>query len=119
MPLSYGYNSGTWTIGIIVNLLKEKWNISLKKSQVQHILTRDLDLSYQKFHRDYKEANKGKQKAFISNLNQELTKENQEVIWFDEFSLSTKTDASYGWAPRNSSPKVASSEKKENARTYC
>lgn len=118
-PMDYSYQTGLWTLEILKDLIKIKWSISLGKSQLYTILTKDLGLSHQKFHRDYREADEGKQKSFIKELDGELVKENQEVMWFDEFSLSTRTDDSYGWAVRNTSPTIPSREKKENAKMFC
>ena len=71
---------------------------------------------YQKFHRDYANADKGKQKVFASDLNHRLEEQqtDEALIWFDEFSISTRPDAAYGWAEKNTSPTVPSNEKKEN-----
>ena len=66
-------------------------------------------------------ADKGKQQAFTSDLHhrQEEQQEDEVMIWFDEFSISTRPDASYGWAERNTSPTVPSNEKKETAIMAC
>jgi len=118
-PMDYAYQSGVWTLDLLIDLLNKKWDISLQKSQLYVILNKDLGLSHQKFHRDYQEADKGKQKQFLKDLDKALSEENQEVIWFDEFSLSTRTEAGYGWAVINSSPRIASREKKENVVMCC
>lgn len=115
-PLDYGYDLHRWTLSLLGALISEKWGVQLQKSHLQVILTKQLNLSYQKFHRDYANADKGKQKAFASDLHRRT--ENQQadevMIWFDEFSISTRPDASYGWAQRNTSPTIPSNEKKEN-----
>lgn len=115
-PLDYGYEVYRWTLDLISDLLTKKWDIHLKKSRIQAILTNNLNLSYQKFHRDYINADKGKQKAFASDVNHRLEHQQKDeaLIWFDEFSISTRPDASYGWAARNTSPTIPSNEKKEN-----
>jgi len=81
---------------------REKWQIELGKSRIQEILQKQLNLSYQKFHRDYGNADKIKQKAFSKNLEQRISSSSDEeaIIWFDEFSISTRADVSYGWAER-------------------
>lgn len=115
-PLDYGFEVYRWTLDLIKQLLKDKWGIELKKSQIQNILVRKLNLSYQKFHRDYANADTAKQRAFASDLHHRLAnQESTEVqIWFDEFSISTRPDASYGWAEKNTHPTIPSNEKKEN-----
>lgn len=115
-PKDYGKATHRWTIPLIKELLKEKWGIELKKSRIQEILHQELGLSYQKFHRDYGNADKTKQKVFAKDLDSRIANQSQEeaLIWFDEFSISTRADVSYGWAVRNSSPKIVTNEKKEN-----
>lgn len=115
-PLDYKFECYRWTLDLIGQLLVNKWGISLKKSQLQIILKDKLNLSYQKFHRDYANADKGKQKAFASDLHHRLEEQqtDEALIWFDEFSISTRPDAAYGWAEKNTSPTIPSNEKKEN-----
>lgn len=115
-PSDYGFTKSFWTLALLSELMAKKWKIILKKSRIQQLLTKELGLSYQKFHRDYKEASKKKQKDFLNQLSNNLNTENQRVIWFDEFSLSTQTETTYGWAVRNSSPTVPSCEKKKERR---
>lgn len=117
-PEDYGLESYRWTLNLVGKLLKDKWKIELKKSQIQYILTEELNLSYQKFHRDYANADKGAQKAFARDLHSRMEEQqaDEAIVWFDEFSISTRPDAAYGWAEKNTSPTVPSNEKKENAK---
>lgn len=105
-----------WTLEILGVFLLKKWNVKLKKSRIHEILDKDLNLSFQKFHRDYANADKNKQKEFASDLQNRLdNKTDDEVhLWYDEFSVSTRPQASYGWAEKNTSPTIPSNEKKEN-----
>ena len=116
-PLDYGYELYRWTLDLIGDLVSKKWGARLKKSRLQVILTTKLNLSYQKFHRDYANADKGKQKSFAADLHRRLEEQQPDevMIWFDEFSISARPDASYGWAGKNTCPTVPSNEKKENA----
>lgn len=119
-PFLYGYNSGLWTLSLLSDLLKKKWNITLKLTQISTILKENLGLSHQKYHQDYKEANKKTQRAFVRSLkDRQEQSEQSQSIWFDEFGISTRTDAAYGWAVRNSSATVASRQKKENEPISC
>jgi len=120
-PLDYGKDVYRWTLALLLDLIAEKWEITLKKSRLQTILSEDLGLSYQKFHRDYANADKAKQRAFISDIHQQVENlDSQEaLIWFDEFSISTRPDAGYGWAEKNTSPTIPSNEKKENEILVC
>lgn len=115
-PLDYDMNFYRWTLSLLGELLEKKWGIQLQKSQIQQILTKKLNLSYQKFHRDYANADIGAQKEFAKDIGQRINeKEEDEVlIWFDEFSISTRPDTSYGWAQINTNPTIGSDEKKEN-----
>lgn len=115
-PLDYGKEVYRWTLDLLGGLIFEKWAVRMQKSQIQEILTKKLNLSYQKFHRDYSNADKSKQKAFSKDLENRLEhqKPDEALIWFDEFSISTRPDASYGWAEKNTSPSIPSNEKKEN-----
>jgi len=114
-PSDYGMDFYRWTLDAIKNLIFQKWEIGLKKSQLQVILKEKLGLSYQKFHRDYANADIGAQKAFAKDINRRIENKSEDEIqiWFDEFSISTRPDASYGWAEINSSPTVPSNEKKD------
>lgn len=114
-PLDYGMDFYRWTLDAIKALMAEKWKIELQKSQIQVILKEKLGLSYQKFHRDYANADVNKQKSFAQDVNQrtENKSEDEVQIWFDEFSISTRPDASYGWARVNTNPTIPSNEKKE------
>jgi len=114
-PLDYAMDFYRWTLDAIKNLIATKWQVELKKSQIQVILKQKLGLSYQKFHRDYANADINKQKSFAKDLSQRIeNKSEDEVqIWFDEFSISTRPDASYGWARVNTHPTIPSNEKKE------
>lgn len=52
---------------IISSLIELIWGVKLKTTRIYEIL-HELNLSYQKAHRDYTNANKEQQKAFIWNL---------------------------------------------------
>ncbi len=119
-PQDYGLEGYVWTLKLMKSLLKEKWGIQLEKSRLQEILDKELNLSHQKFHRDYLNADKGKQRAFVQDMQKRMEErqEDEVQIWFDEFSVSTRPQASYGWAEKNSAPTVPSDEKKESGTTH-
>lgn len=116
-PMDYGKQAYRWTLDLLLQVIEEKWKVVLKKSRLQQILVNDLNLSYQKFHRDYLNADKGLQKNFAQDIHRRIAEAepDEALIWFDEFSISTRPDTSYGWAEKNTSPTVPSNEKKENA----
>lgn len=90
------------------------------KSGIYDLLDR-LNLSHQKAHSDYQNASKDEQRLFIEDFKQTLlaSDKSNAVITFDEFSISTKPSNSYGWAEKNTRPRVKTDEKKENAPTDC
>ncbi|MDJ0554042.1 MAG: winged helix-turn-helix domain-containing protein [Microcoleaceae cyanobacterium MO_207.B10] len=66
MPRDYGINRNIWTGQIISGVFDLRWGVKLKTTRIYEIL-KELNLSYQKAHRDYANANKEEQKTFISN----------------------------------------------------
>ena len=52
---------------IIVEVIKQKWEVDLKTSRIYEILD-NLNLSHQKAHRDYDNADPEKQKKFVKVL---------------------------------------------------
>lgn len=55
------------TFKIMIQVIEQKWNVHLKDSRIYEIIG-ELNLSYQKGHRDYANADKNKQKQFIELL---------------------------------------------------
>lgn len=66
-PIDYGIDRNIWTGKIISNVIELRWGVKLKTTRIYEILN-ELNLSYQKAHRDYANANKEQQKEFIWNL---------------------------------------------------
>ena len=66
-PIDYGIDRNLWTAKIMIEIIKQKWNVTLKDSRIYEII-RELNLSYQKSHRDYANANKTRQKQFVELL---------------------------------------------------
>lgn len=106
-----------WTLGKIENLISKKWGVQLKRTRIHEILDKELNLSFQKHHRDYANASAAKQQNFVVDMQQRIDNQTEEEvhIWYDEFSVSTRPQASYAWAEKNSLPTIPSNEKKENA----
>ncbi len=97
--------------------IKREFQIDYK-SGIYDLLER-LDLSHQKAHSDYQNADKQSQLEFLAQFKQTLlaSDEHTAVITFDEFSISTKPTNYYGWAERNTRPRVKTDEKNESALT--
>lgn len=66
-PIDYGIDRNIWTGKIISYVIELRWKVKLKTTRIYEILN-ELNLSYQKAHRDYANASKEKQQAFIWNL---------------------------------------------------
>ena len=66
-PIDYGIERNLWTAKIMMQIIEQKWNVRLKDSRICEII-QELNLSYQKSHRDYANADKIKQKQFVELL---------------------------------------------------
>jgi transposase len=66
-PTKYGIDREIWTGKIIAFVIKERWGVDLKTSRIYEILDK-LNLSHQKAHRDYDNADPGEQKKFVKIL---------------------------------------------------
>jgi transposase len=78
-PTKYGIDREIWTGKIIAEVIKQRWGVDLKTSRIYEILD-NLNLSHQKAHRDYDNADPAKQKKFVKllkkNANQKAWGEN-------------------------------------------
>ncbi len=66
-PVDYGIDRNIWTGQIISNIIELRWGVKLKTTRIYEILN-ELNLSHQKAHRDYANADKEQQKLFIWKL---------------------------------------------------
>lgn len=66
-PTKYGIDREIWTAKIIAFVIKQRWGVDLKTSRIYEILDK-LNLSHQKAHRDYDNADPVKQKKFVKLL---------------------------------------------------
>jgi transposase len=66
-PTKYGIDREIWTGKIIVEVIKQRWGVDLKTSRIYEILD-NLNLSHQKAHRDYDNADPAQQKKFVKIL---------------------------------------------------
>ena len=67
LPRDYGVDRNIWTGKIISNVIELRWGVKLKTTRIYEILN-ELNLSYQKAHRDYANASQEQQKTFILSL---------------------------------------------------
>lgn len=66
-PNKYGIDREIWTGKIIAEVIKQRWEVELKTSRIYEILD-NLNLSHQKAHRDYDNADPAEQKKFVKIL---------------------------------------------------
>ena len=57
LPLDYGFDRYLWTGELIGKLIEQQWQVSFKKTRIYEILDK-INLSYQRSHRDYENADK-------------------------------------------------------------
>lgn len=70
-PTDYGIDRQIWTGKIIVEVIKQRWDVDLRDSRIYAIL-KELGLSHQKAHRDYENADPLVQQEFVSSLKKRL-----------------------------------------------
>jgi transposase len=118
-PFECGLEGNLWTGALMREFIKREFGVEFQ-SGIYDLLDR-LDLSHQKAHSDYQNASKDEQVQFIKDFKQVLlaSDEYNATLTFDEFSITTKPSNYYGWAERNTRPRVKTDEKNENARTDC
>ena len=66
-PVDYGIDRNIWTGEIISSVIESRWGVKLKTSRIYEILE-ELNLSHQKAHRDYDNADTEQQKVFVSTF---------------------------------------------------
>lgn len=116
-PFEVDLEGNIWTGELMRQYLKNTYEVEYK-SGIYDLLER-LDLTYQRAHLDYGNADEQKQYQFIEQLEYALLSANDKtaVVKFDEFSICERPSAYYGWAEKNTRPKVKTNEKKENEKT--
>ena len=111
-PSDHGLNANIWTGQVMIAYIKQIYQVCYK-SGIYELLER-LNLSHQRAHSDYINADKEEQISFMKGLEQTLYKEpsTTAIVFADEFSVCEKPTAYYGWAEKNTRPKVPTNEKK-------
>jgi len=114
-PFECGLTGNIWTGQLMRQFIKDAFQIEF--SWGIYDLLKRLNLSHQKAHSDYQNADKQEQREFLEDFKQLLlaSDEPNATLTFDEFSISSKPSNYYGWAEKNTRPKVKTDEKKENA----
>jgi transposase len=113
-PTEHGFSANIWTGKIMIDYLKQTYDVEYK-SGIYDLLYR-LNLSHQRAHSDYSNADPEAQAAFIADFEATLYSESPTTafVFADEFSVCEKPTSYYGWAQRNTRPKVSTNEKKVN-----
>ena len=90
------------------------------KSGIYDLLER-LGLTHQRAHSDYGNADPEEQRVYLEKLTDSLLSADEQtaVVKFDEFSVSERPGNYYGWAEKNTRPRVVTDEKKESEPTDC
>lgn len=66
-PSDYGIDRYIWTGKIISQVIQSRWGVTLKETRIYEIIEQ-LNLSHQKAHRDYANADKSLQQQFVETL---------------------------------------------------
>jgi transposase len=121
-PQDHGLEGRIWTGHLMKQYLKNTYQVEYR-SGVYDLLER-LNLSHQKGHPDYANADADQQQAFLQDFTQTLLGADPQtavVVYAvprrDEFSVCEKPTAFYGWAEKNTRPTFQTDEKKELAPT--
>lgn len=111
-PADNALKGNIWTGQIINQYVQKTFGVTYK-SGVYDLLQR-LNLSHQKAHADYGNADPAQQQAFLDALKNTLLDPDpsQAVVFYDEFSVCEKPTPYYGWAEKNTRPTVVTDEKK-------
>jgi len=112
-PQDQGLEGRIWTAHRMKQYLKNTYQVEYRAG-IYDLLER-LNLSHQKAHADYSNADPLQQQAFLGRFTQTLLGADTQtaVVAFDEFSVCEKPTAFYGWAEKNTRPSFQTDEKKE------
>lgn len=114
-PKDHQIDANIWTGAIMIEYIRKTYGVSYK-SGIYELLHR-LNLSHQRAHADYSNADPHKQAQFITQFENTLYSEptTTAIVFLDEFSVCEKPTAYYGWAQKNTRPIVSTDQKKVNA----
>lgn len=114
-PTYFCIDAHIWTGAVIIDFLYLYYEISYKLKGVYALLSK-LGLSHQKAHHDYGNADPLKAQIFLNELKETILKadQNEAIVFSDEFSVSQQPSTYYGWAEKNTRPRVVTNEKKRS-----
>ena len=118
-PVEEGLEGNIWTGQQMRQFLLARYGVAYK-SGIYDLLER-LGLSHQRAHADYGNASAADQRQFLEDFRHMLNAADAEhaVLSFDEFSIGAIPTPHYGWAEKNTRPKVVTDEEKEPEPTDC
>ena len=118
-PEEVGLAGNIWTGDLMCSYLKKTYEVEYK-SGIYDLLER-LNLTYQRAHSDYGNANPDEQMTYWTEFENCLldADDHTAVIKFDEFSVCERPSSYYGWAEKNTRPTHCTNEKKEGSPTDC
>jgi transposase len=111
-PQDHGLEGRIWTGHLMKQYLQKTYQVDYR-SGIYDLLER-LNLSHQKGHPDYVNADADQQQAFLQDFTQTILQADPQtaVVTYDEFSICEKPTAFYGWAEKNTRPIFKTDEKK-------
>jgi len=118
-PNEVDLEGNIWTGDLMRSYLEKTYGVEYN-SGIYDLLER-LNLTYQRAHADYGNADPDAQMAYWTELENCLltADEHTAVVKFDEFSVCERASSYYGWAEKNTRPTHRTNEKKENPLTDC
>ncbi len=118
-PFECALEGNIWNGGLMREFIKREFAVDFK-SGIYDLLDR-LNLSHQKAHADYQNASKDEQIQFLDRFKPVLLASDRQnaTLTFDEFSISSKPSNYYGWAEKNTRPRVKTDEKNERELMDC
>lgn len=91
-PCDIGLDAYIWTAALIKDLIKQEFDVAYQTSGVYKLLYR-MGLSHQKAHRDYANASKQEQIAFIDTLPYKISSGSCAMMSFQSVSKTALTIA--------------------------
>lgn len=113
-PNEVGLEGNIWTGDLMRSYIKKTYAVEYN-SGIYDLLER-LNLTYQRAHADYGNADPEAQMAYWTELENCILDADEQtaVVKFDEFSVCERASSYYGWAEKNTRPTHCTNEKKEN-----
>lgn len=112
-PKDVGMEGNIWTGKIMQDYVQKNYQV-IYKGGIYDLLER-LNLTHQKAHSDYGNADIDAQRIYVEELKEALlaADEHTAVVKFDEFSVGQQPTSFYGWAEKNTRPTFVTNEKKK------